>query len=180
MIFKKLGLNDVFVVDLNKIEDERGFFSRYYCKDEFKTHNLETQWVQMNTTFTKNKGTVRGLHFQREPMLEAKTVRCFRGSIWDVIVDLRKDSSTFKNWLAIELNETNRSMLYVPKGFAHGFQTLQNNCELLYMHSEFYSPQYECGIRFDDPELNINWPLPIEFVSNRDSNLPQLNEITPL
>lgn len=180
MIFIPLKLEGAYLIDLDKREDERGFFARYYCEKELKSNGLETNWVQMNTTLTLKKGTIRGLHFQRYPMAEAKIIRCLKGSIWDVIVDLRKNSPTFGQWLNLELNESNRSMVYIPKGFAHGFQTLQDNCELLYMHSEFYSSLHEGGIRFNDPDLNINWPLSLEFCSNRDKNHPRLNAIDPL
>lgn len=180
MIFTPLSLTGAFLINIEKKTDDRGFFARYYCVKEFALHGLETNWVQMNTTLTLNKGTVRGMHFQRDPMAETKLLRCLRGSIWDVIVDLRKDSTTFGKWEKVELNDTNRSLLYIPKGFAHGFQTLQDNSELLYMHSEFYSSQHEGGIRFDDPDLNINWPLAIEFISDRDNKHPRLKEIHPL
>jgi dTDP-4-dehydrorhamnose 3,5-epimerase len=177
VIFIPLKLEGAYLIDLDKKEDERGFFARYYCENEFKSKGLETNWVQTNTTLTLKKGTIRGLHFQRDPMAEVKIVRCLRGSIWDVIVDLRKKSPTFGQWLNLELNESNRSMVYIPKGFAHGFQTLQDNCELLYMHSEFYSSSCEGGIRFNDPDLNINWPISSKFFSNRDENHPRLNQI---
>jgi len=180
MIFTPLKLEGAYLIDLEKREDERGFFARYYCEKEFESHGLETKWVQMNTTLSNEKGTMRGLHFQREPMAESKIVRCLRGSIWDVIVDIRKNSSTFGKWISVELKENNRTMLFIPKGFAHGFQTLVDYTELLYMHSEFYSAEQEGGIRFDDPSLNINWPLPVSIISERDKTHPLIKNIKPI
>lgn len=180
MIFTPLPLEGVYRIDLDKREDERGFFARLYCEREFGSHALPTHWVQMNTTFTKNRGAVRGLHFQREPKTEAKVVRCLKGAIYDVVVDLRQGSPTFGSWLSFELNEDNRTMLYVPPGFAHGLQTLTENCELLYLHAEFYSPECEGGVRCDDPSLNIEWPLPIDHLSERDQRLPLLRDIKPI
>lgn len=180
MIFTPLGLDGAYRIDLNKKIDDRGFFARYYCETEFASHGLETKWVQMNTTLTKTRGAIRGLHFQRIPKAEAKVVRCLRGGIWDVIVDLRSGSSSFGKWLSIELNEDNRSMLYIPKGFAHGFQTLTDETELLYMHSEFYSAEHEGGVRYDDPELRINWPIAILDISERDKKHPSIKEVKPI
>jgi dTDP-4-dehydrorhamnose 3,5-epimerase len=180
MKFEPLPLKGAFLIRLEKREDERGFFARYFCKNEFEQAGINFNSVQMNTTLTLQKGTVRGMHFQRAPKLEAKIVRCFRGAIFDAIVDLRAGSPTFGISASVELNEDNKNMLYIPEGFAHGFQTLTDNCELLYMHSEFYSPADEGGVRFDDPALQINWPLPVAFVSERDQSHPLLSQVIPL
>lgn len=181
MLFKPLPLAGAFLIDLERREDDRGFFARFYCENEFAAHGLETRWVQMNTSLSRQTGTIRGLHLQKPPKAEAKVVRCLRGAIWDVIVDLREGSPTFAKWYATELNEDNRSMLYIPKGCAHGFQTLQQNSELLYLHSEFYSPEYEGGLKFDDPDIAISWPLHVTELSARDQNLPLLKEwIAPI
>ena len=180
MIFTSLDLTGAYLIQLDKKIDERGFFARYYCEKEFAERQLEVRWVQMNTTLTSHKGTIRGLHFQREPMTEAKVVRCLNGAIWDVIVDLRSGSSTFGKWIAVELNAFNKSMIYVPKGFAHGFQTLADDTELLYMHSEFYSTENEGGINYQDTTLSIRWPLPISMVSERDKKHPLITDIKPI
>jgi dTDP-4-dehydrorhamnose 3,5-epimerase len=134
----------------------------------------------MNTTLSKERGTVRGLHFQRPPKEEIKIVRCISGSIWDVIVDIRKSSPTYGKWYAAELNDNNRTMMYVPKGFAHGFQTLADNVELLYLHSEFYSKKNEGGLLYADKTVNIDWPLPVSDISERDKVHPMLSELNPI
>ena len=180
MIFQPLPLTGAFIIDLEKLEDKRGFFSRSFCKKEFLTHGLATQWAQMNNTFSHQKGTLRGLHFQRSPMTEVKLVRCLSGAIWDVIVDLRLGSKTFGKWYGAELNEENRSMMYVPSGFAHGFQTLTDDVEQLYLHSEFYSAKCEGGLFFDDPSIGIEWPKPVTVISSRDLNQPLLEELSPI
>jgi len=180
MIFHKLPLEGLYLIDLDKKEDERGFFARYYCKNEFAEHGLATKWLQINTSFTKKKGTLRGLHFQRPPKAEAKLIRAIRGSIFDVIVDIRASSSTFGKWVARELNGKNRSMIYIPKGCAHGFQTLSDNVELLYMHSEFYEPALEGGILYNDNLLKINWPLRITSLSDKDKVNDQFNQLEPI
>ncbi len=180
MVFTPLPLAGAYRIELEKIGDDRGFFARYFCSREFEARGLQTQWVQINTTLTQKKGSIRGLHFQRTPKAEEKVVRCLRGAIFDVLVDLREGSPTFGKWLGVELNAQNRSMLYIPKGFAHGFQTLTNACELLYLHSEFYAPECEGGIRYDDPLLHIEWPLPVRSISQRDEMLPTLQDIKPI
>jgi len=180
MIFKETPLKNAFVIELEKKEDERGFFARYFCKDEFKQHGLVALWAQMNISLNSKKGTLRGMHFQKKPKEDAKVVRCLKGSIWDVVIDIREKSATFGKWFATELNDKNRSMMYVPKGFAHGFQTLTDNAELLYLHSEFYHPQYDGGINYNSTDINIDWPLSISEISERDLSLPNLNEIKSL
>lgn len=180
MKFRKSDLEGVFVIDLEKIEDHRGFFVRTFCKNEFAKHGLETKWVQMNQTLTLKKGTVRGMHYQRHPKTETKLVRCIKGAVFDVIVDIRSGSESYGQIFSIYLSSENQRMIYIPDGFAHGFQTLEENTELLYLHSEFYSPEYEGGISYSDSNLNISWPLPVSDISDRDNSHPLLKDIKPI
>ena len=176
MKFTKTDLEGVCLIDLDKKEDERGFFARSFCKQEWDKHGLISSFPQMNTSFNKKAGTIRGMHFRYLPYAEVKMVRCFSGAISDVILDVRPDSPTFGKHIQIELSSENRTLLYIPAGFAHGFQTLTNNVELLYWHSEFYNPLYETGVRFDDPILGIQWPLTSTVVSEKDNQLPFFND----
>lgn len=177
MKFVPLPLASAYQVDLNKHEDSRGFFARQFCQKEFQAHGLNTDWVQMNISHSAQSGTVRGLHFQRAPEAEVKMVRCLKGAIFDVIVDLRDSSPSYGKWYGTELSSQNRSMLYIPKGFAHGFQTLEPETELLYWHSAFYSPVSEGGLNPECKTLNINWPLTITEMSARDTYFPGLTEL---
>jgi dTDP-4-dehydrorhamnose 3,5-epimerase len=156
------------VVDLECLEDERGFFARSFCQDEFRKHGLQPEIAQCNVSWNRRRGTLRGLHFQAAPHEEAKVVRCTRGAIWDVVVDLREGSATRLRWHAVELSAENRRALYVPEGFAHGFQTLADDSEVLYQMSESYYPELARGVRWDDPRLGIKWPLPDPILSARD------------
>jgi len=158
----------VLVVELVRLEDERGFFARSFCQREFEAQGLNPRLAQCNVSFNHRRGTLRGLHFQAKPHEEAKLVRCTRGAIWDVAVDLREGSPTRLRWHAVELNAENRLGLYVPEGFAHGFQTLADDTEVLYQMSEFYHPELARGVRWDDPNLGIRWPLPDPILSERD------------
>jgi dTDP-4-dehydrorhamnose 3,5-epimerase len=180
MIFTPLPLAGAFRIDLEAREDERGFFARLFCETEFAAHGLNTRWVQMNTSLSRRPGTVRGLHFQRPPSAEVKLVKCVSGAIFDVVVDLRAGSPTFGQWHGEELSAANRAMMYVPEGFAHGFQTLAEDCELIYMHSRAYSAADEGGARPDDPALAIHWPRAVEGLSERDAGHPALTEIEPI
>jgi dTDP-4-dehydrorhamnose 3,5-epimerase len=180
MIFTPLGLQGAYAVDLDRREDARGFFARLFCAKEFADHGMDVTWTQCNTSFSHEIGTLRGLHFQRPPMAEAKLVKCIRGAIFDVLVDLRRHSPTFGQWTSLELSADNRTMAYVPPGFAHGFQTLARDTELLYFHSQDYSPAHEGGVRFDDLELNIGWPLPVSDISPRDAAHPYLAALEPI
>ena len=166
--FQETLLKGAFVVIPERIGDERGFFARTFCRLEFEAHGLNTNFVQCNISFSKRKGTLRGLHYQIAPHAEAKLVRCTAGAIYDVIIDLRAGSPTFKQWFASELTAENRRQLYVPEGFAHGFQTLEDNTEVFYQHSAFYSPDHQRGLRFDDPAFKMIWPLGIVSISERD------------
>ncbi len=180
MIFTPLPLAGAFRIDLDRREDARGFFARLFCAKEFANHGLTTTWVQCNTSLSRTEGTLRGLHFQRPPMAEVKMVRCLKGAIFDVMVDLRAGSSSFGHWTALELTAENRSMAYIPEGFAHGFQTLSPETELLYFHSQVYSPAHECGLRHDDPRLGIQWPRPVADLSSRDAEHPGLDTLEPI
>jgi len=170
MTFNSTSLAGSFTINSDPIVDERGWFARVFCKKEFLTIGHQKEWVQMNHSFSLKKGTVRGLHFQKPPFTEIKMVRCIQGSVFDVIVDLRKYSPTYLKWFGTELSEENQTMMYIPEGFAHGFQTLSDNCGLLYMHTEFFTPQAESGLRYNDPLLNVTWPLPVSEISVRDNN----------
>lgn len=176
MIFTPASLAGSYIIDLEPREDERGWFARYYCKNEFQKIGHTKEWVQMNHSVTNKKGSVRGMHFQVHPYKEIKMIRCIAGSVYDVIVDLRKGSGTFLKWTGVELSATNKKMLYIPEGFAHGFQCLEDNCELIYLHSEFYKPGSESGIRYNDSIVNIQWPLPLTVISPRDDQHPYLDK----
>jgi dTDP-4-dehydrorhamnose 3,5-epimerase len=173
MIFSETALPGAYVIDLERIEDERGFFARAWCERELTEHGLETRIAQSNVSFNKHKGTLRGMHFQRPPHQETKLIRCIRGGLFDVIIDLRPDSTGYKRWMGVELTADNRRMLYVPRGFAHGFQTLEDDTETFYMVSEFYTPEAEGGVRWDDPAFTVEWPLgPPTEISEKDQQWP--------
>lgn len=165
-------LSGLMLVESRAVGDQRGSFARLFCARELEPLGLPGAIAQINHSLTCETGTVRGLHFQRPPRAEAKLVRCLKGRVWDVAVDLRLGSPTFLQWHAVELNPENRLALYLPQGFAHGFQTLTPDCELLYLHTEFYSPEHEGGLRHDDPALGIAWPLPVAGLSARDAAHP--------
>jgi dTDP-4-dehydrorhamnose 3,5-epimerase len=169
MIFKETILKGSYEIDLTPHGDSRGWFARTYCAKEFAQIGHELPWVQLNHSYTSQKGTLRGMHYQNPPFAEVKMLRCIAGAIYDVIIDLRKDSDTFLQWFGIHLSAENKKMLYIPKGFAHGFQTMENNTELIYHHTEFYTPEAEAGIKYDDPLINIKWPLPVTELSDRDA-----------
>ena len=176
MIFTETPLADAVVIELEKLADERGFFARSWCRQEFAQHDLDPNLVQCNISFNKVKGTVRGMHFQESPYTETKLVRCTRGALYDVIIDLRPDSPTFKQWWGVELTAENRKTLYVPKGFAHGFQTLVDETEAFYQMSDFYAPGYARGIRWNDPAFNITWPGAVTCISQKDKAYPDFKE----
>ena len=176
MIFEELKLKGIFKIQLEKIEDERGFFSRCWDKNEFEKRGLNTKIIQCNISFNKNKGTLRGLHYQSKPYEEAKLIHCTRGKIYEVILDLRKESKTYKQWESIELSQSDYNLLYVPEGFALGFQTLEDNTELLYQMSEKYVPESARGINYKDPKFDIKWPLEVKTISQRDSSFEFFKE----
>jgi dTDP-4-dehydrorhamnose 3,5-epimerase len=158
VIFEQTRLEGAYLIDLERREDERGFFARTWCADEFADHGLVNRLVQANVSWNARQGTLRGMHFQHPPHAETKLVRCTRGAIFDVIVDLRPDSETYKEWLGVELTDENRRALFVPEGFAHGYQTLVPDSEIIYQVSAAYAPQAEGGVRWDDPAFGIEWP----------------------
>lgn len=168
MIFTETRLKGAFIIEPQRVEDERGFFARSFCKKEFEEHGLNPCIVQCNISYNKNKATLRGMHYQVAPHAEDKVVSCPRGSIYDVIIDLRPDSVTYCEWLAVELSSENYTMLYIPKGYAHGFQTLEYNTAILYQMSEFYHPDSARGVRWDDPAFGIEWPITPPVISHRD------------
>jgi dTDP-4-dehydrorhamnose 3,5-epimerase len=172
MIFTKTVLNDAMIVDIERKEDDRGFFARSWCRREFEAHGLNPNLAQCNISFNPKKGTLRGMHLQVKPYEEAKIVRCTRGSLCDVIVDLRPDSPTYKKHLSAVLTSENRRMLYVPEGFAHGFLTLEDATEVSYQISEFYRPESQLGFRWDDPAFAIAWPAEVRLISDRDRSYP--------
>lgn len=168
MRFSPTALQGLWVIDQERIQDDRGFFSRTFCKQQFNAQGLALDFVQASTAFTENEGTVRGLHFQRHPNWETKLVRCTRGAAFVVAVDLRPDSTTCRQWFGVELNSQNGRSLYVPEGFAQGYQTLANETELLYQMTKFYHPESSSGYSFEDPAFGIAWPLSPRNVSVRD------------
>jgi dTDP-4-dehydrorhamnose 3,5-epimerase len=172
MNFLPTTLPDVVAIEPERLEDARGFFARTWCQQEAAAHGLHPTWVQCNVSFTRTCGTVRGMHYQAAPAAEAKLVRCTRGALYDVVVDLRPASLTYLHWVAVELTADDHFMLYVPEGCAHGFQTLQDNTEVFYQMSAFYAPEYARGVRWDDPAFGIHWPLQVTVISDRDRQYP--------
>lgn len=169
MIFNETKIPGVFEIELDRKGDDRGFFARMWCQREFEEHGLTAQVVQTNVSFSRHKGTLRGLHYQRPPHAEAKLIRCLRGAIFDVAVDLREDSPTYREWVGVELTPERRNMLFVPEGCAHGFQTLEDDSEVLYQVSAFYAPEAEAGARYDDPAFGVEWPLEVSVISDKDT-----------
>ena len=176
MKFHPLAFSGAFVVELEPRGDERGWFARLFCAKELAEIGHAKPIVNVNHSFTQKKGTIRGMHFQYPPNCEVKIVKCLRGAIWDCIVDVRRDSPTFLQWVGVELTEDNHQMIYIPEGFAHGFQALTNDVEIIYFVSEFYASDNEGGLRFDDPELQIEWPVPPTIVSDRDRSHPLITD----
>ncbi|WP_299759237.1 dTDP-4-dehydrorhamnose 3,5-epimerase [uncultured Pontibacter sp.] len=172
MIFTETKLKGAFIIDVKRIEDERGFFGRSFCQNEFKEYGLTNDIRQTNVSYNKKKGTLRGMHMQLAPNEETKLVRCTRGAIYDVIIDMRPDSETYKQWIGVELTADNYRMLFVPEGFAHGFITLEDNTDVTYQVTEFYTPGAEKGIRWNDPAFNIQWPIEPEVISEKDQAHP--------
>lgn len=179
MRFTETTLAGAFVIELEQREDSRGFFARTFCQHEFAEHGLNTNIAQVNVAFNRFKGTLRGMHFQFPPAAESKLVRCTRGAIVDVIVDVRPESPTYLEHVAVELNAENGAALYVPERFAHGYQALADATETIYQIGEFYTPEAEGGLRYDDPRLGLEWPLPVTAISDRDRTWDLLDEIEP-
>ena len=172
MLFKPLGLAGAFVIEPERHMDSRGHFARTFCAEEFRNQGLDTRIVQCSVSFNRKKGTLRGMHFQTTPFEETKLVRCNRGAIYDVIIDLRRNSATFKQHFAIELNERNGTMLYIPPGFAHGFQTLEDETEVHYQMSNTFSPDHASGVRWNDSAFGIKWPEDDRIIIERDQKYP--------
>ena len=175
MIFTETKLKGAFILEPDRLEDDRGFFARSWCQREFAAHSLNPRLVQCSISFSKKKGTLRGMHYQLSPYAETKLVRCTNGSIYDAIIDLRPQSPTFKQCFGLVLTARNHKMLYVPEGFAHGFLTLEDNTEVFYQMSEFYSPEHARGVRWNDPAFGIAWPLNPSIISERDRNYSDFN-----
>ncbi len=169
MKFRETELSGAYIIDIEPFEDDRGLFARTWCQREFEAHGLSSSIVQANISQNRKRGTLRGLHWQRQPYAECKLLRCTEGSVYDVIVDLRPDSDTFRSWVGVELTEQNHRMLLVPENFAHGFQTLEDNSEIYYQVTQFYMPDSECGARYDDPAFAIDWPLDVTAISEKDA-----------
>lgn len=176
MEFIETKLKGAYIIDIKPITDERGFFSRSYCSDEFKEYKLNTNAVQNNISFNEKKGTLRGMHMQKAPFEETKLVRCTRGAIYDVIVDMRAESETYKQWIGVELTADNYRMLYVPEGFAHGFITLEDRTDVSYQVTQFYTPGFEQCFRWDDPSFDIKWPIEPVVISAKDQAHLLINE----
>ena len=174
MIFTETTLQGAFIIDLDKRPDHRGFFARTFCGEEFEAHGLKPVVAQCNTSYNYKKGTLRGMHYQIPPVAETKLVRCVRGAIYDVIIDMRPESPTFLSYVGVELSAENHRALYVPEMFAHGYQALTNDSEVVYQVGEFYQPGYERGLRYDDPFFSIKWPIEVTEISQKDSNWPLL------
>ncbi|MBI2311644.1 MAG: dTDP-4-dehydrorhamnose 3,5-epimerase [Betaproteobacteria bacterium] len=172
MVFTETRLQGALVVDIESREDDRGMFARTFCRDEFGRHGLPAGFAQCNTSFNRHRGTLRGMHFQAAPKAEGKLVRCTRGSIYDVIIDLRPGSPTFRQWVSVFLSQDNRRAVYAPPGFAHGFQTLEPDAEVFYQMTESYVPELARGVRWNDPAFGIEWPLSPPTLSDRDAGFP--------
>ncbi len=175
MLFNPLELKGAYTIDVQPFQDNRGFFTRTFCEKEFAEHNLVQHFVQANHSGTHGKDVVRGMHFQFPPFGEVKLIKCVEGAVFDVIVDIRKGSSTFLHWYGTELSSENKRMMYVPIGFAHGFQTLTAYSEITYLVSSFYSKENEGGVRFDDPKVGIQWPHEVSLVSDKDMKIPYID-----
>ncbi|XZF13822.1 dTDP-4-dehydrorhamnose 3,5-epimerase [Chitinophagaceae bacterium MMS25-I14] len=176
MVFLPSKLQGCYIIEPEPFRDNRGWFARTYCKDEFAAIGHTAEWVQINHSFTNHKGSIRGMHYQPPPDGEIKLIRCIAGVVQDVVVDIRSSSATFLQWMSVELSAENRKMIYIPEGFAHGFQALTDNCELIYHHSARYTPGVEKGIHFADPMIGIEWQLPLTQISDRDLNHPYINK----
>lgn len=168
MIFTETELAGAYIIELEKRGDERGFFARFFCENEFGAKGLATKFVQVNDSLSVTKGTLRGMHYQAAPHQETKVLRCIKGALYDVIIDMRPDSKTFTKWIGVELTAENRKMIYVPKGFAHGFMTLEDNTEALYLVDQGYAPGAERGVRWNDPKFGIKWPAEPTVLSDKD------------
>lgn len=176
MKFIETPLHGLYVIEHKKLRDERGLFARTFCKHEFLQIGFTKELVQFNHSFNVKKGTIRGMHYQNQPFSECKLIRCVQGKVFDIAIDIRKNSPTYLRHFGIELSQENMLSIFIPEGFAHGFQTLEHNTSLIYHHSEYYTPQADAGIRHNDPEINIYWPLSAENLSEKDKSYPLIDE----
>lgn len=176
MIFREAKLKGSYIIELERIQDKRGFFARSWCQKEFEEKGLNSKLVQCNISYNMQKGLLRGMHYQSEPHAEAKLVRCTKGAIYDVIVDLRPGSKTYKKWMSVELTDRNRKMIYIPEGFAHGFQTLSEETEVFYQMSTFYVPACAKGVRWNDEAFAIQWPEKVSLISKKDQSYPDFKD----
>lgn len=176
MIFTETELSGAYIIDIERHADARGFFARTFCEAEFRAHGLQERWVQCNASYNHRRGTLRGMHYQASPHEEEKLVRCTRGAIHDVIIDLRRDSPTYRKHVGVELNDENRRMLYIPKGFAHGFITLADDTEVFYQMGQVYTPDAGRTLRWDDPAFGIDWPTPVQVIADRDRDAPDFED----
>jgi len=172
MQFTETEIKGAYILEAERIADERGFFARTWARDEFEAHGLDPNLAQCNVSYNHHKGTVRGMHWQDPPHAETKLVRCTQGGIYDVIVDIRADSPTYRTWVGVELTAENRRALYIPEGCAHGFQTLEDASEVFYMITEYYTPAAARGMRWNDPAISVTWPLEVTVISDRDRQYP--------
>jgi len=172
MIFQETALSGAFLIQMETSDDERGFFGRLYCRQDFAPLNFPGEIVQSNVSYNRKRATLRGMHYQAEPFAEAKIVACMHGAFYDVIIDLRQGSPTYKRWTAAEISAVNKRCFYIPEGFAHGFQTLEDDTTILYMMSQYYQPEYARGVRWDDPAFGIKWPFKEPLMSEKDRLLP--------
>jgi dTDP-4-dehydrorhamnose 3,5-epimerase len=177
VIFTETKLKGAFIIELDRKEDARGFFARAFCQEEFRAHGLKPLIAQANMAYNRTRGTVRGMHFQYPPAAETKLVRCTRGAILDIIVDLRPESATYLKHVAVELNEDNQKALYVPERFAHGYQTLHDDTDTSYQVGEFYTPEAEGGLMYNEPRLGLDWPLAVTVISEKDAKFTSLDQI---
>ena len=176
MKFYTAELEGACIIELEKLKDHRGFFARTWCQKELEEHGLSARIAQANVSFNTRAGTLRGMHYQVAPYEETKLIRCTQGALYDVIIDLRRGSPTYKQWMGVELTAKNYKMLYVPAHFAHGFVTLEDYTEVIYFMSDFYTHGAERGLRWNDPEFGISWPHPVEVISQKDANWPDISE----
>lgn len=172
MQFSETPIAGVTLVDVIRINDDRGFFGRIWCRKEFEAYGLDSRAVQINTALSHRAGTVRGMHYQESPHSETKVIRCTRGKVYDIALDLRPSSSTFRQWFGVELSPDNQRILVIPPGCAHGYQSLEDCTELMYLTSEFYAPHAVRGVRYDDPAFTVTWPLPVSLISQQDATWP--------
>ena len=176
MEFTATHIEGLYIIQIKKLEDERGLFARTFCKNEFKQIGFDKEFVQFNHSFNKYKGTIRGMHFQQPPYSETKLIRCIQGAVYDVAVDLRAGSATFLQYFGIELSVQNMKSILIPEGFAHGFQTLEDDTALIYHHTQYYTPGADAGVCFDDPALRIEWKLPATMVSEKDKSYTLIDQ----